>query len=372
MPKFLRVLKWTAIVLVGLAVAGTLTVLAVANSQDGSVKVLQSYLYGKWKREPNAFEPLEPPRDRVRADGVRLKTNFKYDQTYPNSFMDIWYGSADTKVKRPTVIFLHGGGWFMGSKDMGDPMAAGGPNGEDLPFGFIARHGFNLVNLDYALAPAYRYPVPLEQLNNAIKYMQDHQDELGLDMSRVIIMGGSAGAQMTAQYGALLADPAYAAEVGVKPSIDPAHVKGLVIFSAPLKFSGFKWRMNAMLWAYLGTKDLETSKQARQVDILSHVTPNYPATYITDGNQADTFPEHAKAMAKALRQNGVDYVFNYYEPSEALLDHGYSARLNTKQGRDNMEKAVAFMQQRTGVATTPAAPAGAVGGAGGSAPAPRL
>lgn len=358
MSKFLRVLKWTAIGLVGLVAAGALTILIVANSQDGSVKALQSYLYGKWKREPNSFEPASPPSDRVLEDGVRLKTNFRYGQTYPNSFMDIWYGSADTRVKRPTVIFLHGGGWFMGSKDMGDPLAAGGPNGEALPFGFIARHGFNLVNLDYALAPAYRYPVPLEQLNNAIKYMQDHQDELGLDMSRVIIMGGSAGAQMTAQYGALLADPTYAAEVGVKPTIDPKDVKGLVIWSAPLKFSGFKWRMNAMLWAYLGTKDLETSKQARQVDILSHVTPNYPATYITDGNQSDTFPEHAKAMAKALRQNRVDYEFNYYEPSVALLDHGYSARLNTKQGLDNLQRSVAFMQQRTGVESAPVGPTG--------------
>ena len=361
MSKFLRILKWTTIVLVGLVVAGALTILAVANSQDGSVKVLQSYLYGQWKRQPNAFEPLSPPRDSVRQDGLRIKTNFKYGQTYPNSFMDIWYGGANTRVKRPTVIYLHGGGWFMGSKDMGDPMAGGGPNGENLPFGFIAHHGFNLVNLDYALAPAYRYPVPLEQLNSAIKYMKDHEDELGLDMSRVIIMGGSAGAHLTAQYGVLLADPAYAAEVGVKPSIDPKDVKGLVIFSAPLKFSGFKWRMNAMLWAYLGTKNLETSKQARQVDILSHVTPEYPATYITDGNQADTFPEHAKAMAKALRQNGVDYVFNYYEPSEALLDHGYSARLNTKQGHDNLQKAVTFMQQRTGLEVPVAAPEGASG-----------
>jgi acetyl esterase len=361
MSKILRILKWTAVGLVALVAVCIVTVLAVANSRDGSIKVLQSYLYAQWKREPNSFEPYSPPRDTVLQSGVRLKTNVKYDTGYPNSFMDIWYGAADTRIKRPTVIFMHGGGWFMGSKDMGDPLAGGGPDGEGQPFGYIARNGFNVVNLDYALTPAYRYPVPLLQLNAAIKYMRDHEEELGLDMSRVIIMGGSAGAHMTAQYGALLADPAYAAEVGVKPAIDPAHVKGLVVFSAPLRFSGFKWRMNAMLWSYLGTKDLENSKQARQVDILSHVTSRYPATYITDGNQSDTFPEHAKAMVKVLEQNRVEHVFNYYEPSEALLDHGYTARLDTKWGRDNLEKAVAFMKRRTGLDANPskaASPAG--------------
>jgi acetyl esterase len=163
-------------------------------------------------------------------------------------------------------------------------------------------------------------------------------------------MGGSAGAHMTAQYGLLVSDPAYAAEVGIRPAIEPTAVRALAVFSAPLRFSGFGWRMNAMLWAYLGTKDLENSSQDRQVDILSHIGPRYPATYITDGNQSDTFPDHAKAMARILREKNVDHVFNYYEASEAALDHGYTGRLETKHGRDNMEKAIAFMKQRTGLA----------------------
>lgn len=57
-------------------------------------------------------------------------------------------------------------------------------------------------------------------------------------------------------------------------------------------------------------------------------------------------------MARTLRENNVDYVFNYYEPSEALLDHGYTGRLDTKQGRENLEKAIAFMKQRTGLASS--------------------
>jgi acetyl esterase len=333
-----------------LALVATLVVavLVIANSQDGSVKVLQSYLYGKLGREPNSFEPVAPPADSVRGDGMRVRTNVKYGAGYPNSFLDIWYPSADAHVRRPTVIYLHGGGWFMGSKDSGDPLAGGGLSGAlNEPIELIARQGFNVVNLDYALAPAYRYPAPLLQLNEAIAYLRSHSDEYGLDMTRVVIMGGSAGAQLSAQYGLVLSDPGYAADVGIEPAIHPSHVKGLVLFSAPMRASGFGWRMNAMLWAYLGTKDLDNSRQARQMDILSHVNARYPATYVTDGNQPDTFPEHAKAMDRVLTQKGVDHVFNFYEPDEALLGHDYPGRLDTPHGRDNFDKAIAFMKQRT-------------------------
>ena len=347
--RILRGLKWAFVGLAALLAMLVVTVAIIARSQDGSVKVLQSYLYWKLGREPNSFEPGTPSRDSVRGDGMRIRTNLRYGTEYPNSFLDIWYSSADDHTDRPTVVYMHGGGWFMGSKDWGDPFAGGGASGAMRePVELIARQGFNVVNLDYALAPAYRYPVPLIQLNEAIGFLRDHSDEYGLDMTRVIIMGGSAGAQLSAQYGVVLSDPSYAAGVGVRPAIDAAHVKGLVLFSPPLKVAGHGWRMNAMAWAYLGTQELENSRQARQMDILSHVNARYPATYITDGNQPDTFPEHAKAMDRMLTQKGVDHVFNYYEASEAVLSHDYTGRLDSKHGRENLDRAIAFMKQRTG------------------------
>jgi acetyl esterase len=335
-------------VILGIAVTLVVGVLLVANSQDGSVWLLQTYLYHSiWRYPPNSFEPRSPSRDEVRGDGLRVRHNVRYGERHPNSYLDIWYANADDRARRPTVIYMHGGGWFMGDKDSGDPLAAGGQGLASEPILPLARQGFNVVNLNYALAPAHRYPVQITQLNDAIGHLTQHASEYGLDMTNVVVMGGSAGAQMTAQYGLLVSDPAYAVEVGVKPAIDPSSVKALVIFAAPLKFSGFGWRMNAMLWSYLGTKDLENSPQARQVDIFSHLGPRYPATYLTDGNQPDTFPEHAKAMARLLREHQIDHQFNYYEPSEALLDHGYTGRLNTKHGQDNLQKAIAFIRQRT-------------------------
>jgi acetyl esterase/lipase len=355
-----RLIKRTFLGLLALLVSLIVIGLFIANSQDGTVKLLQSYLYSQWGHPANSFEPRSPVSDKVRADGVRILSNLRYGKRYPNSFLDIWSPTAGERATRPTVVYIHGGGFFMGDKVEGDPLAAGRADPSGSVIEALVKAGFNVVSIDYAFAPAYRYPVPIRQLDEALAYLTVNAERFDLDMANVVIMGGSAGAQMTAQYGVLVSNPAYAKEVGIQPSIARDRIKGLVIFSAPLKVSGFGWRMNAMMWAYLGTKDLETSWQARQVNLLPHIGQSYPGTYITDGNQPDTFPDHAKAMAAKLREQQVEHVFNFYEADEALLDHGYTSRLNTKQGRENIDRTIAFIRKRTSGAIVQApAPASA-------------
>jgi acetyl esterase len=345
----MRILKWGLAGLGVVVAALAITVALVACSQDGSVRVLQAMVYQQMGGQPNSFEPASPPATIVKADGLHVRTNVRYADKYPNSFLDIWRSTPHGQGRQPTVIFMHGGGWFMGSKNWGDPLAGGGADGAlDETIAILAKEGFAVVNLDYALAPDYRYPTPLIQLNEAIGFLKANAETYGLDMDQLFIMGGSAGAQFSAQYGVVLSDPAYAAALGIPPAIDSASVKGLIVFSAPLKAAYNNWRMDAMLWAYLGTQDLNNSPQARQMDIVAHVNARYPATYITDGNASDTFPEDAKAMVRALTKNGVDHVFNYYEPGIASLDHGYTGRLDTVQGKENLCKAIAFIRQRAG------------------------
>lgn len=339
-----RGLKWLASALAILTIALIAAIAVTFNTLDGAVKLVQMAIYGPERSGANRFSPQAEPRSVLRNDGIRIRNDLRYASRYPNSFLDVWYARKQAGVIAPTVVFIHGGGWFAGAKNGGDPMAGGQ---EGLVSEPLAKLGFNVVSMDYALAPEYRYPVPMIQLNEALAYLQRNAAGLELDMTNVIIMGGSAGAQMTAQYGILVSDPAYAKEVGIQPSLASSNIKSLVIFSAPMKTSGFGWRMNRILWSYLGTKDLENSPQARQLDLIPRINPHYPPTYLTDGNQDDTFPDHAKAMAKALQSNHVPYEFTYFGPEVAPLGHVYSGQLNSKYGRENFRRAVAFMKKAT-------------------------
>ncbi len=85
----------------------------------------------------------------------------------------------------PAVVFVHGGAWVGG-----DPSQAAG-NG--LHF---ARRGIATVSISYRLAPAYRFPAPLDDVRHGLRWVRSHAAELGIDPDRLALMGLSAGAHL--------------------------------------------------------------------------------------------------------------------------------------------------------------------------------
>jgi acetyl esterase len=83
----------------------------------------------------------------------------------------------------PALVYLHGGGYVMGSLDTHDRimrlLAAGA--------------GIAVVGIDYALAPEVRFPGQIEQIDAILEQLPDR---LGLDARRIAIGGDSAGAHL--------------------------------------------------------------------------------------------------------------------------------------------------------------------------------
>src|SRR6185436_16754791 len=86
----------------------------------------------------------------------------------------------------PAVVVVHGGAWMHG-----DPSQAAG---NALHF---ARRGISTVSISYRLAPAHRFPAPLDDVHHGIRWVRAHADELGIDPSRMALLGLSAGAHLT-------------------------------------------------------------------------------------------------------------------------------------------------------------------------------
>ena len=61
----------------------------------------------------NTYKPEGKHMDAVRDNGQRIVTEIAYADKYPNSFLDITYPDADTSVRRPTLVYFHGGGFLM-------------------------------------------------------------------------------------------------------------------------------------------------------------------------------------------------------------------------------------------------------------------
>jgi acetyl esterase len=95
-------------------------------------------------------------------------------------------------TSKPTLGFLHGGGWAMFSLDTHDRVM------REL----AARAGMTVVGIDYALSPEARYPVALEQVVDVVRWLQANGAKHGLDANRLALGGDSAGGNLTT--GALL------------------------------------------------------------------------------------------------------------------------------------------------------------------------
>ncbi|MCX6953720.1 MAG: alpha/beta hydrolase [Verrucomicrobia bacterium] len=93
----------------------------------------------------------------------------------------------------PAVILVHGGGWSAGDK-------SGGPSkGYMAPMHApLAAAGFAWFSINYRLAPDFRYPAPVEDVETAIRWVKAHAAEYHIDPRRIALSGESAGGHLVA------------------------------------------------------------------------------------------------------------------------------------------------------------------------------
>ncbi|HEY7106986.1 MAG TPA: alpha/beta hydrolase [Acidimicrobiia bacterium] len=94
----------------------------------------------------------------------------------------------DAEGALPGYLYLHGGGFWLGTLDQSDSICRG----------VATDVGCVVVSVDYRLAPEHKFPVAVEDSYAALLWLVDHADELGVDTSRLAVGGGSAGGNLAA------------------------------------------------------------------------------------------------------------------------------------------------------------------------------
>lgn len=52
----------------------------------------------------------------------------------------------------------------------------------NILFDKLVENGYNLVNVNYALVPDYKFPVPVIQMNQAINFLVENSEKYNLNM----------------------------------------------------------------------------------------------------------------------------------------------------------------------------------------------
>jgi acetyl esterase len=106
------------------------------------------------------------------------------------------YQPADHDGPLPALVYIHGGGFVVGSLDLYDADCRR----------IAAEVGAVVFSVDYRLAPEHPFPAGLEDCYATLVWVEENAGELGVDAERIAVGGESAGGGLTAGVALLARD----------------------------------------------------------------------------------------------------------------------------------------------------------------------
>lgn len=262
----------------------------------------------------------------------------QYDEDDGTALLDL-YRPREVRPKAPVVVWVHGGGFVSGRRqDVSNYLKV------------LAGNGFTVVNVDYTIAPEAIYPVPLRQVINALAFLERESGGLGIDPTRIVLAGDSAGAQIAAQTATAITNPEYAQLVGVRPRTEPQHLAGALLFCGVYDISHMGqgggvlgWFVQTTGWAYSGTRNWRDAEYFATLNFLPFLTPAFPSAFVSAGN-ADPLGPQSEALSKALAEQGtpVEAVF-FATDHQPPLGHEYQFDLDGLAGEMVLRRAVQWL-----------------------------
>lgn len=204
----------------------------------------------------------------------------------------------------PALLWLHGGGYIMGSADAEDLMVKS----------IVSEIGCTVVSVDYRLSPETPHPGPVEDCYAALKWLSTHADELGIDPQRIAVGGSSAGGGLAAAL-ALLARDRGEFPLVFQFLLAPMLDDRTCTLAKPHPYTGeFIWtpEANRFGWTSLlgqepGGTDVSPYAAAARAEHLE----NLPATFLNVG-ALDLFLEEDLEYARRLMRAGVPTELHVY------------------------------------------------------------
>ena len=160
----------------------------------------------------------------------------------------------------PAVIFVHGGGFTDGHRNRTPEIYANVAR-------YFARHGMVGINIGYRLAPESFFPGGTSDIADAVGWTHANAERLGIDPTRIFLMGHSAGGAHVASY---------AYDRRFRPA-DGRFIAGALLISSRVRADNAPDNTNARrVEAYYGTD----ASVFDDVSGVSHVDAHAPPSFV--------------------------------------------------------------------------------------------
>lgn len=241
-------------------------------------------------------------RDRIipLPAGVTQVCNISYGPHWKYNHLDVYYPeNADCC---PVIVNVHGGGYVYGSKEVYKRYCMD-----------LARRGFTVLNINYRLAPRWKFPAPLEDINNAMLWLNREARYYHADITKIFMVGDSAGAQLVSQYAAMLTNAEYMALFGFRRPDVGVQLKAVGLNCGMYDMATLAaGKREDVLLEYLGRKLPADDPRIR---VLEAIGTNYPPAHITTACY-DFLRDAARPMHDFLAAKGIPCRYDCYGSEE--------------------------------------------------------
>ena len=262
-------------------------------------------------------------------EGIREFRDISYGAHADANLLDV-YIPKGVCGKLPTIVSIHGGGYVYGSKEIYRRY------GMDM-----ARRGFAFVNFNYRLAPKWKFPTPLADTGAVLDWVVQNQRKYHLDPDRIILLGDSAGAQLTSHYAAIATNPDFAALFPIK--VPKVTIRAVGCFCGMYDIVKFSAGQNKGLANdYLGRK---FNMADPRLDVLGHITPAFPPAFVITSCR-DFLHDAAEPMFNFLTAKGIDAEYHCYgTPDAKEVGHVFHVNIIHPEAVKCNDDAAAFFRK---------------------------
>jgi acetyl esterase len=240
--------------------------------------------YASWSESHNH----DFPKIDSYQKGIALRDDLRCDIAVPKS-----------REPFPVIVYIHGGGWVMGSASTHRKLVIQ-----------LAQLGYLVFNLDYRLAPENPYPAGLDDCIFAVRWIYQNAGRWNGDPNRIVVAGDSAGANLSAA--TMLALGSGKAGNGSLQIRAGILIYGLFDVAAAIERSRATGSVEGVAKAYLAHSFPSLLKEPRVSPLAGVGQGKLPPCLLIVGDADDLLPE-SQAMANALSVAGIQYRLRIFE-----------------------------------------------------------
>ena len=244
--------------------------------------------------------------------------------------LDVYRPKDAGEKELPVIVSVHGGGWVYGDKERYQYYCMS-----------LVKYGFAVVNFTYRLAPEYKFPAALEDINLVINWIMENGSKYHFDTRYIFGVGDSAGAHQLALYSAICTNSEYAEgfDFKVKDGFVPTAV-ALNCGAYTIDPENGDELTSELMKDYL--PDGGTKEELYTIDVTNHITEKFPPVFYMTCT-GDFLEYQAFILSKKLVEKSIPSEFHFYGDSEKELGHVFHCNMKLDEAeRCNREECEYF------------------------------